>query len=229
MQFNFELERQKALLRAKMPEYQYLVQKTKNFIRWSLTQVKDPYVACSFGKDSSVMLHLVQLYYSDIPVRFIRWSNETEYLGDYDKVIKEWNLKNLTQIELSRTTLSDKRKERYTTDSYDSYFIGFRSQESKGRRISIKTCGNLYEMKDGKTRICPIADWKLEDIINYTVEHNLPVLDTYKKYGFQERTTSRVPREDHGIRSYSLKLLKNKDINSFNRLAKEFPEVAQFV
>lgn len=51
---DFELERQKGLLYAQMPEHKYLVNKTKKFIKWSLEQVNNPYVACSFGKDSAV-------------------------------------------------------------------------------------------------------------------------------------------------------------------------------
>ncbi len=51
------MDKKTALLYAKMPEYKYLVNKTSGFIKWALKQVKNPYVACSFGKDSAVMLH----------------------------------------------------------------------------------------------------------------------------------------------------------------------------
>jgi len=226
---NFELEKQKGLLYAQMPEHKALVAKTKGFVKWALGKVKNPYVACSFGKDSAVMLHLVLQFNPDIDVRFVRWQNETEYLANYNEVINEWGKLNLTQIELSRTSLGDKRKERYSTDGYDSYFIGFRSDESKGRRISLKKDGIFYKMKEGKIRISPISEWKVKDVVAYTFSNNLPILDTYEKYGFEERTTSRIPREDFGIRSHSLKLLKNKNMAAYNQLSNHFPEIGLYV
>lgn len=226
---NFELERQKSLVYSRMPEHKFLVQKTKRFIDWALSQVKSPYIACSFGKDSAVMLHLVLSSNSDVDVRFIRWNNETEFLSNYDEVINEWNLDNLTQVTLERTTLSDKRKERYSCENYDSFFIGFRKDEAKGRRITLKKDGKFFKMKDGKTRIAPLSDWTEKNIMAYTFEYDLPILDTYKAYGFSQRTTSRVPREDYGIRSQSLKTLKAKNISHFNQLSKHFPEIGNYV
>lgn len=226
---DFEMEKQKGLLYAQMPEHKYLVSKTKGFIKWALEQVENPYVACSFGKDSAVMLHLVLAFNENIPVRFIRWKNETEHLSNYDEVIRAWNLKNLTQIELQRFSLDEKHKERYSTSDYDSYFIGFRKDEAKGRRITLRKDGKFFKMTDGKYRVSPLANWKIENILAYTVENNLPILDTYKKYGFNQRTTSRVPREDFGIRMQSLKLLKHKNNSAFIELSKHFPEIGAYV
>lgn len=218
-----------ALLYAKMPEHKVLVNKTKGFIRWALERVENPYVACSFGKDSAVMLHLVLEQMPDVKIRFIRWVNETDLLANYNEVISAWNLQNLEQIELFRQSIDDKIKERYATSEYDSYFIGFRQEESTARRITLKTQGMFYKMKEGKIRISPLSDWKLKNIAAYIVENNLPTLDTYKQFGFQERTTSRVPRADYGIRSHSLKLLKEKDVVKFNELLKQFPDAAYYI
>ena len=133
------MDKRTALLYAQLKPYKALVNKTSGFIRWALERVENPYLACSFGKDSAVMLHLVLQHKPDIPVRFIRWKNETEHIDNYETVISEWGKLNLTQVEFSRNTLSDKRTDRYDTVGYDSYFIGLRSQESTVRRITLKT------------------------------------------------------------------------------------------
>ncbi len=223
------ISEKEALLYAKMPEHKALVSKTKGFIRWALERVENPYVACSFGKDSAVMLHLVLEQKTDVKIRFIRWKNETELLGNYDEVIAAWGLENLEQIELQRQSIDDKAKERYATNEFDSYFIGFRQEESTARRITLKTHGMFHKMKAGKIRVSPLSDWKLKDIAAYIVSNNLPTLDTYEQFGFQERTTSRVPRADYGIRGHSLRLLKEKDISKFNELINQFPDAAYYL
>lgn len=218
-----------ALLYAQMYEHKNLVRKTQGFIRWALEKVSNPYVACSFGKDSSVMLHLILEQRPDIPIRFVRWKNETEYLANFDEVISAWGDINLTQVELLRESVDDKVKDRFSTAEYDSFFIGFRIDESKERRITLKHHGLFFKMKDGKTRISPMADWTTKHIAAYNCEHNLPTLDTYTEFGFDERTSSRVPRSDRGIRSHSMRTLKEKDVTKFNQLLKLHPEISNYV
>ncbi len=223
------ITKDEALLYATMPEHKFLVKKTEGFIKWALSQVKRPYVACSFGKDSAVMLHLILQQMPGIDVRFIRWANETNHLGNYDEVIQKWGDINLIQVELSRVSVDDKVKKRYNTEGYDSYFIGFRIEEAVARRITLKAHGLFYKMKEGKVRISPLADWNTKHIAAYIVKNNLPTLDTYEQFGFEERTSSRVPRSDYGIRKQSLTLLKEKDISKFNQLILQFPEIAYYV
>ena len=221
-------------LYAQMPEHKFLVNKTVSFIRWALSKVKNPYIACSFGKDSIVMTHLIFNQFPNISVRFIRWQYETDLLNNYDEVIKQckdrWNI-NLEQVLLIRQSLADKVDERFEVDRnvYDSYFLGFRMEESTDRRITIKTMGKFANMKNGLIRICPLAEWKTKDIAAYTIANNLPVLNSYKFESFESRTSSRIPREDNGIRTASLAALKNRDVNSYNHLIKLFPDAKYFL
>lgn len=224
-------DKKSALLYAQMPEHKALVNKTKGFTRWALERVENPYVACSFGKDSAVMLHLILQIKSDISVRFVRWKNETEFLDNYDEVIGLWK-KNyhiqLNQIELERLSFSEKVEERkrLNTEEHDSYFIGFRKEESTGRRITLRSMG-MFAVVGGKVRISPLADWSESDIWAYIYKNNLPTLKSYL-HG-NERTTSRVPREDMGIRSLSLQNLKYRDLESFQKLQQHFPEVKNYI
>lgn len=223
------MDKKTALLYAQLNSYKYLLNKTESFIKHTLSIVKTPYVACSFGKDSSVMLHLVLKYAPTVEVRFVRWKNETDLLGNYDDVIKRWGDINLTQVELHRSSVEDKVAERFDTKGYDSYFIGFRQEESVARRITLKKLGDFYQMKNGMYRISPLSKWKTTDIAAYILSNELPTLDTYEKFGFSERTASRVPRENFGIRSHSLSLLKQRDISAFNQLLNNYPELSNYV
>lgn len=219
------MDEKTALLYAQLKPYKNLVNKTSGFIKWALGRVENPYVACSFGKDSAVMLHLILQQNPNIKVRFIRWKFETEFIDNYDEIITQWGAINLDQIEFSRDSLSDKRKDRYETKSYDSYFIGLRKDESVARRITLKTHGLFYKNKADMIRISPLADWNEKDIASYMFSNKLPILNTYKNTGMTSRTASRIPREDFGIRQSFLIDLKQRDFTSYQNLINHFPEI----
>jgi 3'-phosphoadenosine 5'-phosphosulfate sulfotransferase (PAPS reductase)/FAD synthetase len=222
------MDQRSALLYARLNSFKALVNKTSGFIRWALEKVEHPYVACSFGKDSAVMLHLVLQHRPDIPVRFIRWKNETEHIDNYDEIIAAWGDINLTQVEFSRETLSDKRADRYDTTGYDSYFIGLRMQESTPRRLTLKSHGMFYSNKSGLVRISPLSDWCEMDIAAYMFHYQLPVLNTYLKDGASARTASRIPRTDRGIRESFLSSLKHRDFQAYQKLLIKFPEIKDY-
>lgn len=223
------IDQRTALLYAQLKPFKNLVRKTSGFINWALNRVHSPYVACSFGKDSAVMLHLVLQFLPDIPVRFVRWKLETEYIDNYDDIIKQWGNINLHQIIFSRQTLSDSRTDRYSVTGYDSYFIGLRMQESTARRITLKSNGLFYKNSDGLIRISPLADWSDMDVAAYMFSNNLPVLNSYLFNGISSRTASRIPRSDYGIRTSFLTDLKNRDMDAYQKLVINFPEIKEYV
>ena len=222
------MDEKSALLYAKLHSYTRLVNRTHGFIRWALARVRTPYVACSFGKDSAVMLHMVLEHAPDIPVRFIRWKNETEHIDNYDEVIDQWGCLNLTQVELTRLSLFEVHKGRYDTRGHDSYFIGLRKSESTPRRMTLTLHGMFYKNKAEMVRISPLADWKDADIAAYIFSNKLPLLNTYKSDGITSRTASRIPRADHGIRESFIQSLKQRDMNAYQALLKNFPEIKQY-
>jgi len=219
------MDKRTALLYAQLKPYKALVNKTSGFIKWALARVENPYVACSFGKDSAVMLHLILQHKPTIKIRFIRWKNETEFIDNYDEVINMWGQLNLEQIELCRETLLDKRKDRYETTDYDSYFIGLRQEESVARRITLKSNGIFYKNKSEMIRISPLSEWSEKEVSTYMFSNNLPILNTYLIDGSKSRTTSRIPREDFGIRQSFLNDLKHRDFASYQKITNYFPEI----
>lgn len=220
------MEKKTALLYAQLKPYKALVNKTKGFIKWALARVEKPYIACSFGKDSSVMLHLIHSIDPSITVRFIRWEGETENIDNYNEVIHLWNLENLQQIEFNRNTLLDKGKDRYDAIGFDSFFVGLRMEESTVRRITIKKLGLFYKNTSNVVRICPIAEWLEKDISTYVLANELPILNSYKVHGLGSRTASRIPRSDFGIREQFLSDLKQRDFQSYQNLLMKFPEIS---
>jgi predicted phosphoadenosine phosphosulfate sulfurtransferase len=220
-----------ARLYATMPEHKALVNKTKGFIKWALERVKNPYLACSFGKDSSVMLHLVRDVYPYVPVVFVS-RVETNLVDNYEEIISAWGDINLHQVNFNQDTLQFINKSVIRTAmeaikyDYDSYFIGLRAEESNGRRITLKKDGMFYQMADGLKRISPIAFWKTKDIAAYCVANDIPTLDKYKIEGFDARTTagisSKTPHE-------SLSYIRQNNIDAFNQILKLMPDARFYI
>lgn len=225
------MDERTALLYAQLKQFKYLVNKTSGFIRWALERVENPYVACSFGKDSAVMLHLVLQHRPDIPVRFASHP-ETRLLDNYDEVIEKWIEKGINYHEIfcDGDLVKVKNAQRNALDAmnenWDSFFVGIRMQESFGRRVSLKKLGMFHKLANGRIKICPMADWTEHDISAYVFSNDLPTLSKYHKEGFSARTTSGIPRTNI---NECLQSLKNRDINAFNKLCKLFPDVNEFI
>lgn len=222
------MDKKTALLYAQMPEYKYLVQRTVTFIKWALLRVKTPYLACSFGKDSAVMLHLVFNQLPTIPVVFVS-RIETTLIDNYDEIKQAWIDKwHIDLREISYRGWLEKDSDgkgianaTKDLDGFDSFFVGLRKDESVGRRISLKTHGKFFKLKEGKVRISPMADWATRDIATYMLTNDLPILDKYKRDGFEARTTAAIPSKfPHG----SLSALKERDIIAYNKLLKLLPD-----
>lgn len=228
---NGVIDERSAMLYAKLPEFRYLVTKTKSFIRWALAKVQHPYVACSFGKDSSVMLHLVLQERKDIAVKFLG-KVETSLIDDYDSVIKWWESNYPVHVERIIYTgwLEDREAktgiaENITDEGFDSFFVGLRKEESVGRRITLNTHGKYYKAKNGKIRIAPLADWQTKDIAAYMLSNGLPVLSAYKREGFSARTTSNIPSK---YPHEAIARLKDADIDSYNKLIQLLPDAKYY-
>lgn len=216
---------------AEMPEHKSRVRITKRFISKALRRVKNPYLACSFGKDSSVMLHLVIEQKPDIPVRFATHP-ETNLLDDYNRVVDWWIERhgiNLQEVYCEGGLKKEKHHQRDSLDAgdWDSFFVGIRAEESAGRRIYLRKHGLLYKLKmNDRWKICPMGWWEQKNVSAYLAKYELPVLDKYQFEGMNARTTAGLPRTHL---NESLQSLKNRDPQSFNKLCKMFPDAKYYV
>lgn len=228
-----EYDSECARLHAKLPGYSRRISEANRIIRGSLEQIDSPYVACSFGKDSAVLLHLVLQFLPGVRVRFLRWSGETELINNFDSVIQQWvdryNI-NLEQVELSRETLTA-GKGRWSSIQHDAdgYFVGLRADESRARKITLKSAGVIYKMKSGLVRVSPLAWWKTMDVAAYVLEHSLPLPDSYSAEGIGSRTSARIPRENWGIRDQFFIDLRQRDPAAASILVERFPELEAYL
>jgi 3'-phosphoadenosine 5'-phosphosulfate sulfotransferase (PAPS reductase)/FAD synthetase len=219
-----------ALLYAKLNPFNCLLYRTRRFIHWSLNQVRNPYVACSFGKDSSVMLHLILEIKPDIQIKMLGKS-ETFLIDDYDEVIKwyETNFKCKVERITYKGWLEGGTKKgianNMQAENNDSFFVGIRQEESVARRITLLKNGKFYKMKDGKIRISPMSIWTVNDIAAYMVSRKLPILKAYQREGFEARTTTNIPSK---YPHEAIARLKDADIAAYNKLVNMFPDAKYF-
>lgn len=224
-------ERERYRLHARLPVFHRRLEAAHNIIREGLATCERPFVACSFGKDSAVMLDLVRQHRPDIEARFLRWP-ETDLLGDYPAVIDAWREMgaNIQVLDLTRARLDEAVPDRWqqlnALAPADGSFIGLRAQESRVRQIRLGRDGPVaYVQATRMWRICPLARWRTEDVAAYTVSRNLPTLEAYHRKGFEARTSSRVPRNQHSIRQEALFDLRQSNPAAWAQLAQLYPEV----
>ncbi|TET41400.1 MAG: phosphoadenosine phosphosulfate reductase family protein [Dehalococcoidia bacterium] len=76
-----------------MDNFRDKLEASMNLVKKALSEHNDPIIACSFGKDSMAVLHLVRQLKPDVKVL---WNNTlVEYPDTYQfarRIIKEWNL-----------------------------------------------------------------------------------------------------------------------------------------
>ena len=224
------MDKRTALLYAQLKPYKALVNKTSGFIRWALERVENPYVACSFGKDSSVMLHLVLQHKPDIQVKFLT-KKETYLIDDYEGVVNWWRERYNANIEVIQYVgwLEGGTKmgiaQNMQATGFDSFFVGIRQDESVARRITIKKLGMFYKMADGKTRITPMSDWTTKEVGVYMLANDLPILKAYQREGFEARTTSNIPSK---YPQEAIQRLKDSNISAYNELFDILPNAKMF-
>lgn len=187
------------------------IRKVYHFIEGILKKHKKPVVACSFGKNSMVVLHIIKQINPGILVLF----NDTkvEYPDSYifkNIICDKWNL-NIIETTPNKDfwwvvdnygfplfsrkghKSASKNCARYLKEypmqkvlrkeKVDLYFTGLSRHESRLREFSAKKYGNYFYSKRNKHWKChPILDWTIEDIWEYHYKENIPINPIYKKF-----------------------------------------------
>lgn len=150
-----------------------------------------PYVSCSWGKDSSLVMYMVNAFEPDTPVVYM----DSGYAMSDTYKFRDWYLKNIgiknyyevpcpeDYIELNlkyglpsidrQQSDQDKVIKIIKKDVLDEFaknqgwnccIWGIRAEETKGRRHLLAKRGLLYETKDGMGKCSPIGWWKGPDV-----------------------------------------------------------------
>lgn len=123
-------------------------------------------------------------------------------------------------------------QEMVAREEWDGFFMGLAKEESKGRRITLSMTWNgqphpsVFRYWDGKYRCCPLMNWNEKDIAAYVATNELPLLDEYETFGLEARTTARATGMMAG--SGGLAHLKYKNVDAFNRIVANFPEMRSY-
>lgn len=213
-----------------------------------LSLCSNPYLALSFGKDSVVMLDLVQEQYPEIPCIFLK-SEESYLMYNYEEVINFYTERGLNLRIVDTNRLSEHNFEWEKArkagnkdflladffDGWDGVFMGLRIEESKARRMTIirkehnEIGYRIMRYKGGARkdiyRACPMADWSGFEVMLYAHEKGLKLLDVYEN-GEDTRTTARLTGD--AVRQNTLFWIQKTKPENWNRLIQMIPELQFF-
>lgn len=205
------------------------------------------YVSVSFGKQSICLAHMLYQIRPDMPMYFLA-SWESWIIHNYDEVIDKflnrWPIifhivqsDNVSDNDLTwketRDLGQDDLQNMCNREDWDGWYWGLVKEESKGRKATLSTRWKgqphptIFRYTDGKFRCCPLMNWTNLDVAAYVQEYDLPLLNIYKQYGLDMRTTARVTRDmaEFGGVAY----LRQLSIESLNKLATRFPELRCYI
>ena len=229
-----------ARLHAQTHGFASRVQRARGAIERALRIARAPYVAFSGGKDSTVVLALVREYMPDIPAV---WSDDEWYLPETEEY--------MARIEAEGVNLHHIRTNAWHTEwfriagdydgipdyakrqEWDLVFLGLRQEESAKRRVHLRTCGLLYQCKNGFWHCNPIGDWTWRDVWAFILSRGLDynrAYDRLAELGVPPRRQRIGPLAVERVLGYGqLAILKRGWPELFNRFAAEFPEVRGYV
>jgi sulfate adenylyltransferase subunit 2 len=220
------------LAHARSAAYARRVEEALRVIVDGLAMCSRPYLACSFGKDSAVLLHLAITGGVCPPVRWVTFE-ETRLLGNYDEVVQAWRDRfvfDLVETRVDTEILQEYDDRRAIPREYDGYLIGLRAEESAWRRRTLRRDGVLYRIQSGYTagmlRIAPLAWWRDRDIAAYITANDLPQLDTYRLGLTRDvRTATAIGEDRDGIRARQLRQLRQVSPERYGRMIAAYPEL----
>lgn len=153
----------------------------KTIIKKGLDAMQNPYLACSWGKDSVTLLYFLREIKPDIPVVFLNSGYSFPDIYEFrDRIIKEWQLnyieiaqpidylelckevglphdrKQTTQNKTVKILKKDLLNNLATEKGFDGCFWGLRAEESKSRANLIRYKGNCFQSQ-GFWRCSPLA------------------------------------------------------------------------
>ena len=176
-----------------------------------LKLVKNPYIAFSGGKDSTVLSHLVRQLKPDIPHVFFdakcSFPETQEFLKRMSKKInliiyeikepfletlkRKGLLDPLIESETMKVTVYQPIREILAKYKFDGVFLGLRAHESIGRSQLLRSKSKIFfNKRDNIWQFLPLGWWKASEIWMYIDVKNLDYNRVYDVY------TPLQPREE---------------------------------
>jgi phosphoadenosine phosphosulfate reductase len=161
---------------------------SKNVIKECLNRYKKVAVACSFGKDSMVVVHLAINIKPDIPIFTIMTPYKPKETFEYkDKMTELWKL-NITEYRSDKEVPDGLWKNlpneccrilkveptREAVKDLDAWITGLRATEGRTR-----TEYQEWELKGDLMKVNPILYWSEADTWRYIAVQQIPVHPWY--------------------------------------------------
>jgi len=166
------------------------IEQSKAIIAEAIENYPKTAVACSFGKDSMVVLALAREVKPDIPVFSVLTPMKPPETFEFkDRLVKDWNL-NLTVYMAEEAPIEGlwKTDPDHCCDIFkvqptlraleglDAWITGLRRTEGRTR-----TDYEPFEPCNGTMKVNPILDWTEVDIWRYIAIFGVPVNPAYRK------------------------------------------------
>lgn len=166
------------------------VQLASGYITHGLEVYKRVAVACSWGKDSMVLLDLARRIKPDIPVFTVVTPFKPKETNMFrEQITKLWNL-NLKMYQSNAEVIEGLWKTdpdscclvfkvqptKEAVENLDCWFTGLRNNEGETRKEYA-----FIETKGGLVKINPILNWTETDIWKYSALFNVPQNPLYKQ------------------------------------------------
>ena len=181
------MDKEASRLYVKLPVFRRRINYAQEIIRQGLDAIKKPYLSCSFGKDSVVLLHMVLQRIPEIPVVFINsgycfpdtYQVRDAFIGkyrinlveiqqphDYLDIINQYGLPDdrirAQQNKVVELLKKDLANQWARENGYDGHFWGLRKDESRGRRVLLNNRGALFFAEAARLwRCAPLANWQI--------------------------------------------------------------------
>lgn len=165
-------------------------------------------VACSFGKDSMVLLALVRKLYPGVLVAFGNTNvQDPRQYALRDQVVKDWNLNfmqfdpppgvtywtlaekygfpkavrtNTREPKCCKYLKTDPQKKFIRETGLNTIFVGSTGDEGRHRRLNYFRQGHLYHARSWRCwKATPLIFWTEQDIWEYIWSNDIPWCEAY--------------------------------------------------
>lgn len=195
------------LLHAQSNSFKRRLAATREFLYPILNNGQKRLISWSGGKDSTVLIHLINSIEPTISASQIDdsdYPNLLEYvIGTADKF--DWKVEvitppfsilallktfdfteeNLVNGNLASDAFYDLMNKYVADTQTELQFWGLRKQESRGRYHNLTRRGKYYYNQTTKSHICnPLADWTAKDIFAYLFLYEIDIFEVYFKTKF---------------------------------------------
>ncbi|UFP97186.1 phosphoadenosine phosphosulfate reductase family protein [Gloeobacter morelensis] len=232
-----EAERLGFLAYSKLPVFERCVEAALTVVREALT-LGPAYVAVSWGKDSTTLLHLVQQINPRVAAIF--WTApHQQLLNDYAGMARRYCARyphtQYFEIDVEGDRVPDKVAFTRPWEQYPVAFVGIRAQENRRTRgNALARHGLIHQYKVGERagswRVAPLGWWDWRAVWAYTVLHDLPYLASYDDTSAVGRDLSRtcnlVAKNPSGATQGRLALLRRQSPEYWNQLVERMPWIA---